>query len=298
MIGTVAAPPRVPRARADSTGTMSIEADPRVEALLRDAAEHQAAPLTRRERSVEAAVAAALVAVIAAFALLLDGGRTVDPWTALALAVTYGLARSIRFSVGAGTLPPTEPVLFAAVLLLPPAAAVTLIVGSSLLSRIPEYARGRVHPDHALLVFGDAWHAVGPALVVGALAPGPPTLDHMPIYALALCAQFAFDTGSGIARAWLALGVPPALQLRLLGLVYAVDAALAPVGAVLAVASIGRPWAPLLVVPLLGLLSMLGREREQRIEHTLALSHAYRGTALLMGEMLEADDEYTGGEHS
>jgi HD-GYP domain-containing protein (c-di-GMP phosphodiesterase class II) len=43
---------------------------------------------------------------------------------------------------------------------------------------------------------------------------------------------------------------------------------------------------------------VMAREREHRIQQALALSDAYRGSALLMGEMLEADDPYTGGEHS
>ena len=34
------------------------------------------------------------------------------------------------------------------------------------------------------------------------------------------------------------------------------------------------------------------------MEHVVALSDAYRGTALLMGEMLESEDPYTGGEHT
>src|SRR6185312_6897442 len=54
----------------------------------------------------------------------------------------------------------------------------------------------------------------------------------------------------------------------------------------------------LMLMPLIGLLAVLGREREQRIQHTIELSDAYRGTALLMGELLVADDAYTGGEHT
>jgi HD-GYP domain-containing protein (c-di-GMP phosphodiesterase class II) len=53
-----------------------------------------------------------------------------------------------------------------------------------------------------------------------------------------------------------------------------------------------------MLMPLIGLLAVLGREREQRIQHTIELSDAYRGTALLMGELLVADDAYTGGEHT
>jgi HD-GYP domain-containing protein (c-di-GMP phosphodiesterase class II) len=77
--------------------------------------------------------------------------------------------------------------------------------------------------------------------------------------------------------------------------VYLVDAALAPVGLLLA--ATGRVWAPLLALPLLVLLSVFARERQVRIDHALELSHAYRGTALLLGDVVEADDAYT-GSHS
>jgi HD-GYP domain-containing protein (c-di-GMP phosphodiesterase class II) len=50
-------------------------------------------------------------------------------------------------------------------------------------------------------------------------------------------------------------------------------------------------------VPLVGLLSFFARERRVRIDHALELSSAYRGTALLLGDVVEADDAYT-GSHS
>src|ERR671935_105347 len=74
-----------------------------------------------------------------------------------------------------------------------------------------------------------------------------------------------------------------------------VDAARAPVG--LALAAVGRMWAPFLAAPLVGLLGVFARERQVRIDHALELSHAYRGTALLLGDVVEADDAYT-GSHS
>ncbi|MGH3129864.1 MAG: HD-GYP domain-containing protein, partial [Gaiellaceae bacterium] len=41
-------------------------------------------------------------------------------------------------------------------------------------------------------------------------------------------------------------------------------------------------------------LAYFARERKARIDHALELSHAYRGTALLLGDVVEADDSYTG----
>ena len=39
---------------------------------------------------------------------------------------------------------------------------------------------------------------------------------------------------------------------------------------------------------------MFAQERADRVSHALELSAAYRGTAFLLGDVIEADDEYTG----
>jgi HD-GYP domain-containing protein (c-di-GMP phosphodiesterase class II) len=77
-----------------------------------------------------------------------------------------------------------------------------------------------------------------------------------------------------------------------------VDAALAPAGLMAALLAADEKGALLLALPLVWLIDILRREREQRLESTLALSEAYRGTTMLMGEVLRLDDAYTGGEHS
>jgi HD-GYP domain-containing protein (c-di-GMP phosphodiesterase class II) len=44
----------------------------------------------------------------------------------------------------------------------------------------------------------------------------------------------------------------------------------------------------------MAMLYLFARERQQRLDQTLELSSAYRGTALLLGDVVEADDHYTG----
>jgi HD-GYP domain-containing protein (c-di-GMP phosphodiesterase class II) len=81
---------------------------------------------------------------------------------------------------------------------------------------------------------------------------------------------------------------------RFMGWVYVVDAALAPVGLTLAFATRDHTWLVALALPLVGLLRHFARERQRRIDHALELSDAYRGTAFLLGDVVEADDAYTG----
>ena len=78
---------------------------------------------------------------------------------------------------------------------------------------------------------------------------------------------------------------------------FAVDAMLAPLGVLVAFSAYSRPWTLLFLLPVLALFSTFARERQSRIDHALELSAAYRGTAMLLGDVIEADDEYT-GSHS
>ena len=114
---------------------------------------------------------------------------------------------------------------------------------------------------------------------------------------LALAAQFLFDFVHAATHARIALGISPRVFVRDLSIAWAVDAALAPIGYLAALAAADHAAALLLVLPLAALLRTFARERRTRIDHALELSHAYRGTALLLGDVVEADDSYT-GSHS
>lgn len=67
-----------------------------------------------------------------------------------------------------------------------------------------------------------------------------------------------------------------------------------PLGLLIAASAADEPGLLLLALPVFGMLGPFARERQQRLEQTLVLSSAYRGTALLLGEVIEADDRYTG----
>jgi putative nucleotidyltransferase with HDIG domain len=75
---------------------------------------------------------------------------------------------------------------------------------------------------------------------------------------------------------------------------YVSDACLSCVGLLVAASTMSHPGLVLLSLPLLALLGMFARERQQRLEGSLELNTAYRGTALLLGNVVEGDHEYTG----
>src|SRR5204862_2056867 len=92
-------------------------------------------------------------------------------------------------------------------------------------------------------------------------------------------------------------GVSPLSLLRFMVWIWAVDLALTPIALLAALGSRPHPRLVVFTLPLIGLLAYFARERQVRIDHALELGHAYRGTALLLGDVVEADDAYT-GSHS
>ncbi|HEV2786779.1 MAG TPA: HD-GYP domain-containing protein, partial [Solirubrobacteraceae bacterium] len=159
---------------------------------------------------------------------------------------------------------------------------------------LPDVLTRRVHPTRLVASVGDAMFAIGPAAVFVLADVEAPAFADWPIYLVALLAQFAGDLGSSTLREWIGRGVAPGLQIDILREVWLVDALLSPIGLLAALASTVEHYAYLLVLPLGALLSVFARERRERIGTAIELSSAYRGTALLLGDVLSEDDEYTG----
>ncbi len=264
--------------------------------LMADRHERQRQHAAKREALVEAGFAA-VVLMLAVLLPRLVGAAPPPPVLAIALVVAVALVSRVEFDVGAGYTYPMQLVFVPALLLVHPAWAPIIVICGLVVGRLRDIARDH-NPDRQLLVaVGNSWFAVGPALVLTLSGATTPSLEHWPIYALALLAQFLGDAVTGAAREWLVLGVPPRLQLQMTGLVFLVDLLLTPIGVLAALVALDAPLAFLLVLPLAALLGIFAHERATRIDQAIELSAAYRGTALLLGEVIAEDDEYT-GEHS
>jgi diguanylate cyclase (GGDEF)-like protein len=221
---------------------------------------------SERELFVDATAAALFVAV--AGGLLLSGSLAGLQVGLLALLVAvYALACRIEFPVGVGYVVPTQLILVPMLLILPPAVVPAAVGAGMVIGNAVDWAFGRVPPRRVLSAVPDAWHAVGPALVL--LAAGSPTIDfgQLPLLALALGAGCLLDLVSSLVRMRLS-GVGPELgvQLRVIGLVWAVDACLAPLGFLAGIAARDNYLAIPFVLPLVFLLWLLARDRSQRID--------------------------------
>jgi hypothetical protein len=250
--------------------------------------------LARRDRT---GLLAGLFVVAAVAALALPAHRGLS-LVALAVCVgCYALAARVRFEFGTVFAVPTEPVFVAMWFLLPPRILPLAVLGGLLLSELPDVVRRRVPLDRLGLLVGASWFSVGPTLVVFLFAAHAPRWASVPVYVGALLAQFAFDYTSSFLLVRPVLGVAPLAYLRSVVPGFAVDGLLAPLGVLVAFATYGAPLALLLVLPVLVMFSTFAKERQHRVDHALELSAAYRGTAMLLGDVIEADDEYT-GHHS
>jgi HD-GYP domain-containing protein (c-di-GMP phosphodiesterase class II) len=275
----------------------AAEFDPGTEVLIEDGRARRGSRLARRELWANVFPGTVFLVVAGLLVLLAESARSPAPWTVVLLVGSYALAYRIEFEVGSGLAVPTQ-ILFVPMLFVLPLGTVPFAVAAGImLANIAEILEGRIQAERVFVRLGNAFYSLGPVLVLAAFGEAAPSLSDWPIYVVALGAQFAFEFASAATHERLALGISLRLLLGYMSVTWAVDAALAPVGLLTALVAVDQPAALLLVLPLAGLLRTFARERRARVDNALELSHAYRGTALLLGDVVEADDAYT-GSHS
>jgi HD domain len=290
--------------REDDLLGMSSAADTqRIHAVLDEHAPIQAQRerrkrrLGRGERVSAAVLGGAFAAVAAPLAFLLPSDRSPTTLVYLALIAAYAAAWRLDFEVGTGFSVPTQLLLVPMLFTLPLGQVALCVAAAIVVANLVDGARGLRHIERTLAQAGNAWHVIGPVAVLAAAGATTPRLSDWPIYLAALVAQFALDFAAVALRGRIAFGTPARAQLGTFASVWAMDAALAPIGLALAIAAVHVPFAFLLGLPLVGLLALFAREHRTSIDNALELSHAYRGTAYLLGDVVEADDAYT-GSHS
>jgi HD-GYP domain-containing protein (c-di-GMP phosphodiesterase class II) len=271
--------------------------DPAVQTLIEG--ERVGHPQRLRGRFLSSALflGGSFLAVAVALGATLHSDRGFSVPMALALVAIYALASHVEFEVRTGYALPTQLVLVPMLFLLPLGWTPLLVCAGLVAARSIDVVRGRALPDRLLLAPVYSWHVFGPVVVLALAGEREPRIGDWPIYAAALVAQFVVDFAVSAGRDWVVRGVAPNTQLPFMGWAFVVDAGLAPIGFLAALAGAHHRWTFVLVLPLIGLLAQFAHERRIRNDHALELSHAYRGTAFLLGDVVEADDAYT-GSHS
>jgi putative nucleotidyltransferase with HDIG domain len=212
---------------------------------------------------------------------------------ALVCTAVLALAALVRFETPFGFTVPTQlafvPLVFAVPVAVVPLATLVALT----LARLPDVFRDGMPTSRLLQSAGNARFALGPSFVFAIYGVKPAHAGAV-ILLDALAAQFLVDfVGESLSVA-IGRGVSVTAQVRDSVWIYAVDAALAGVALEVAKNVHHSSAAALTLVPLLALLAVFSRERHQRLESLVELNNAYRGTALVLGDVVEADDGYTG----
>ncbi|HYG96289.1 MAG TPA: aminopeptidase [Solirubrobacterales bacterium] len=264
----------------------------------RDSNELRERPMSPDLRRAEL-IGGSVFLLLAAALPLLAGVESFSVLTALVYVAGIAIASNVRFDFGAGFTVPTQAVFVPMLFAVPVAVVPLLTLLALVLGMVPAVVRGRIAPSWLLTAAGNSWFAIGPAVVL-ALAGDPSPDSRFGILALALAAQFGFDFIAAAVRDRL-FGDDLELSdlAREVAPIYAIDVALSSLGLVVAfaVAQGYGSWPVILIAPLFLLLRVFSRERQERLEQLAQLNDAYQGTALLLGDVVEADDSYT-GEHS
>jgi hypothetical protein len=250
-----------------------------------------------RERRVMGVSAALFLVAAIAIAALIPSERDFQPLLLVGLVAGYALISRVRFEVGNWFVVP-EALVFVPLVLLAPLPYVPLLVAlASVLSVMPELMNGSWHRERAITCLSDCWFAIGPVLVLAWLAPGEPSLNHFWAYVVAFGAQFAFDAAWSVLRDRLVDQIPYRTSLENYVGIVRFDAILTSIAFVMTLPAVDEPLILLTIGPLVWLLEILSRDRRERYTATLELQRAYRGTVMLLSDVVEFDDKYT-ADHS
>jgi HD domain len=250
-----------------------------------------------RERRVLGISAGLFLLAALAIAAFLPSEREFQPLLLVGLVAGYALISRVRFEVGNWFVVP-ESLVFVPLVLLAPLPYVPLLVAlASVLSVLPELLNGSWHKERAVTCLSDCWFAIGPVLALAWLAPGEPSLAHFGAYVAAFGAQFAFDLAWTVLRDRLVDQIPYRTIIDGFVGTFRFDAILTPIAFVITLPAVDEPLILLTIGPLVWLLETLSRDRRERYTATLELQRAYRGTVMLLSDVVEFDDKYT-ADHS
>jgi len=264
-----------------------------VERLVGDLRARHPRQMESRERTIVWGSALAYTIAAATVALTLSWNRPFHPWVALILLAMFIAIDRVHFEIGSVTAVATPLVLVPMLFMLPLPLVPVLAPVAYLIATLPDYVMRKKHVDRWIYSLPDAWFTIGPVLVLGLLADGRPRIADVGIYALAFVASVCTDALPNGIRERLARGVTLREHLNATLWISRVDAVLWPIGVLAAISCVDHPAAIICVGPLVWLLGTFARERKERYSAALELNRAYRGTVMLLSDVVEADDNYT-----
>ena len=261
----------------------------------RGARARRARSMDSRERTVVRFSRRAYCVAAVPIALLLPSERDVSPFLIAGLLLGHAAVSQVRFEFGMGFVVPEQLVIIPMLLLLPLPYVPVLIAVAGAIGLVPDYQGKLVEgplaeADRGLLVLPRA------GLDPRRPGPGTPDLASAPVYALAIAAQLgpiaqdaSSATGcSSLPVRELARGFFGATRVELV---------LTPVAFVATLAAYEEPLVLVADRPAQCGCWTTSRRTGGALSKALELNRAYRGTVMLLSDVIEFEDEYT-AQHS
>jgi HD-GYP domain-containing protein (c-di-GMP phosphodiesterase class II) len=264
-----------------------------LESLVADARQRRPQPMSSRERLYAGVSAVAFLGVVGILCAVLPNDAPHDPAVLILPVVLYALGTRCQFEVTTGFAVPTQIILIPILFLAPLPLAPLLVALGYLLGRLPDFLLKRAHIDRWIHCLGHAWAVVPPVLAIGLLAPGPPSARHIAVYALAVAGQFVVGASEMVLGDRYLTGTPIRESLPAAVWSFWITLLLTPLGFMLAGVAVKQPYMMLAVAPLYWLLHAFSQERKERLDAALELNQTYRGTVMVLADVVEADDDYT-----
>jgi HD-GYP domain-containing protein (c-di-GMP phosphodiesterase class II) len=281
---------KAPVARARGVDIARVEL---AEQLVGEARERRKNRMDVRELLVDSTSAALFMAAAISVALWLPSDRTADPALIVALVAGYALVSRVRFEFGEAYVSPEDLVFVPMLLVLPISLVPLLVAAAAVISVLPEILGGDWHKERWISSISHSWALLGPVIVIGLLAPGEPGLANIGVYVAAFGAQVALDYAWAVGRDRLLEPLPLAELTRNFLATVRVSVVLWSLGLILGLQAMEAPLVLVVIGPLVWLLAVFSRDRQERYTATLELNRAYRGTVMLLADVVEFDDKYT-----
>jgi diguanylate cyclase (GGDEF)-like protein len=237
-----------------------------LERLLEETWEKRSMPANSRVLAVEAG--ASLLFLLAAVPLAVSAlaGQHLRLGLAALLVVLYAVfCRSIRLPIGAGSFMPSYLVLVPMLVLLPPGTVPLAAALGACVGTLVQCSFGRLGADKLLTALADCWYAIGPAAVLTLAGQRAGQIAGAVILIGAFGAGCVIDLTASTLREWLTETVAPSLQVRVVAVVWAIDACIAPLGLLVASAARTHTLELLLLLPLAAVLMVADHDRRLRI---------------------------------
>lgn len=211
-----------------------------------------------------------------------------------ALVVLFAMLSRVAYEIGQGYSMPTQLAFIPLLLVAPPRLVPLLVAGAFALAAL--FTRGNRTRG---IVFGisSSWFALGPALLLSILGTPGRSLASVAVLVAVLASQILVDYANWTLHESVKAGGLRLAPVRDAAWLYGFDVMLTPLGIGTAVLLRETAWALAMPLPIIFLLRAVQTERRERFDQALELGVTYRNTALLLGGIVEADDDYT-GQHS